>query len=85
MKKAESVKRRALSVKVSDAKVNLNWRTASITVIEYVAYKQTKEVTILLSGPSDVSYIREQLDKVVADWHRELQNYAPTSASEQSK
>jgi hypothetical protein len=82
LKKTEPVKRRVLSVKVSDAKVNLNWRAASITVIEYVAYKQTKEVTILLSGPRDVSYIREQLDKVVADWHRELQNYAPTSGAD---
>lgn len=76
-KKNEPFKRRTLAVRVSDSKVETNWRNASVTIIEYVAYRQSKEVTIRLSGPSDVSYIREQLDKVVADWRRELDNYTP--------
>lgn len=64
---------RKFSVKVEDGSAHVHWNDASITIREFTGNGSWKEVTIKIARPLDVDYIREQLDKVVAGWQKDLE------------
>lgn len=67
-------RKQILRVEISNITTNSSWRNASLSVQDY---RRNSAVVIELCGPSDVAYLREQLQKIEDGWRRELEILKP--------
>jgi hypothetical protein len=59
------------------------WNSAALLISDSSGDKAPRLVTLEVSGPSDLSYIRERLDNIEDGWRKELAQYSANPGTEQ--
>jgi hypothetical protein len=61
-----------MRIKADLGEVNLGWSNASVVLKQFANGKETRRVTIEVFEPYMLEYLREQLDKIEANWKKRL-------------
>lgn len=48
------------------------WNSSFLKIIDHRVDLARREVTLLISKPSDIDYIRDKLNDIETAWHKEL-------------
>jgi hypothetical protein len=67
------MKVRRTKIGVYHCEADTSWANTQLKFIDQTG-DDRKEVWIHIERPSDVDYIREQLNKIVDSWHKQLQS-----------
>lgn len=62
---------RRTKIGVYHCETNASWANSHIKFIDFNG-EERREVIIQITAPSDVDYIRDQLNKIVEGWHKQL-------------
>lgn len=62
---------RRTKINVYHCETNVSWANSHLKFIEMNG-EERKEVVINIRDPSDVDYIRDQLNKIVDGWHKKI-------------
>lgn len=72
------MKTRRTKIGVFYSEIETSWGGSQLKLIDSRG-DERKEVWIHIERPSDVEYIKEQLDKIVAEWRKQLASLSPTN------
>lgn len=68
-----TMKTRRTKIGVYHCRADTSWNGSQLKFVDQTG-GTNKEVWIHIERPSDVDYIREQLNKIVEYWHQQLQS-----------
>ncbi len=68
-------KRRTMTMGVYMARVNKGWGNAQL-VLDDNGNDQCKRLVLNIRSPSDLSYLRDQLNEIERDWKKSLADLA---------
>lgn len=70
-------KHKTMSVFIHNATVTTGWRDASIAFEQYADGSVMKKAVLLINGPNDIAYIRDQCNQIESYWRRQLEALKP--------
>jgi hypothetical protein len=70
---------KSMRIDVQNAEVSCSWKDSTLTLFQYDNGEVSRRVVIEIDGPYAVSNLREQLNKIVANWQSDLKLAAPPS------
>ena len=65
-------KHRTVTMEIHNAEVSTSWGNASIAFLHYQNAELQTKVVLKILRPSDISFIRDQLNIIAAQWKREV-------------